>query len=136
MDVKTIVIVSCFAAIIIAIAIVVIMFLILGKKLESDYVKQLAGKDQLLEAMDKDTIFERMVRGGRVLQYITILGAFTAVFFLAILGQISAEIAATIIGMIITGVIGAEAGARVPGGTRRESQQPPKGSGEDSGSEQ
>ena len=100
------------------------------------YVKELAGKDQLLAAMDKDTIFERMVRGGRVLQYITILGAFSAVFFLAILEQISAEIAATIIGMIITAVIGAEAGARTPGGTRKESQQPVKKNEGDQQSEQ
>lgn len=112
------------------------MFLVLGKKLESDYVKELKGKDQLLDAMDKDTIFERMVGGGRVLQYITILGAFSAVFFLAILGQISAEIAATIIGMIITAVIGAEAGARVRGETRKGSQQPTKRNGGDSQSEQ
>lgn len=124
MDVQMIVIVVCFAAVIITISLVVIIFLVLGKRLESDYLKALKDKnDVLLEAMDKDTIFERMVRGGRVLQYVTILGAFTAVFFLAVLGLIRAEIAGTIIGMIITGVIGAEAGARVPGEIRKELQQ-------------
>ena len=113
------------------------MFLVLGKKLEANYVNQLANKEKvLLEAMDKDTIFERMVRGGRVLQYITILGAFSAVFFLAILEKISAEIAATIIGMIITAVIGAEAGARTPGETKKESQQPRQRNGGDSPPEQ
>ncbi len=126
MDVQTIVIVACFAAVIITISFVVILFLVLGRRLEADYLRELKDKnDVLLKAMDKDTIFERMVRGGRVLQYVTILGAFTAVFFLAVLEQISAEIAGTIIGMIITGVIGAEAGARVPGEFRKEPQQRP-----------
>jgi hypothetical protein len=122
MDVNTIIIVACFSALIISISIVVIVFLILGRRLEHDYVDKLGDKQQLLlDAMDKDTIFERMVRGGMVLQYITILGAFSAVFFLAILGHISAEIAATIIGMIITAVIGAEAGLRASGETSKES---------------
>lgn len=125
MDNQTIVIVVCFAAVMITISSVVILFLMLGRRLEADYLKELKDKtDVLLEAMDKDTIFERMVRGGRVLQYVTILGAFTAVFFLAVLEQISAEIAGTIIGMIITGVIGAEAGARVPGERRKEPRRP------------
>ena len=81
---------------------------------------------ELLDAMDKDTIFERMVAGGRVMQYITILGAFSAIFFLAVIDKIDAQIAGTIIGMIITGVIGAEAGSRIAGEAKKKSQHPPK----------
>lgn len=117
----TIPIVVSFAAVIAVIALVVVFFLFLAKRLENSYVENLKGKEKvLLEAMEKDTIFERMVRGGRLLQYITILGAFAAVFFLALLRVISGELAGAIIGMIITGVIGAEAGARMPGETKRE----------------
>ena len=136
MDIQTIVIVVCFAVVIITISIVVITFLWFARRLEKDYLDKLADKDGLLlDAMDKDTIFERMVKGGRVLQYITILGAFAAVFFLAVLGQVSAELAGTIIGMIITGVIGAEAGARLPGEIKKELKQllPKKGKGSQSG---
>lgn len=135
MDTETIVIVACFAGVIITISIVLIIFLRLGRKLENDYIMNLHGKD-LLAAMDKDTIFERMVTGGRVLQYITILGAFSAIFFLAIIGKIDANIAGTIIGMIITGVIGAEAGARMAGETRKKSRLPEPPSNDSSQPEQ
>ncbi len=136
MDIQTIVVI-CFAVVIIAISIVIITFLWFARRLEKDYLEKLADKDKLLlDAMDKDTIFERMVKGGRVLQYITILGAFAAVFFLAVLGQIGAELAGAIIGMIITGVIGAEAGARVPGEIKKELKQllPKGGKGSPPGS--
>ena len=123
MDANTITVVACFAGVIIIISFVVITFLCLARRLEKDYLDRLGDKDCLLiKTMDRDTVLERMVRGGRVLQYITILAAFSAVFFLAILGKISAEIAATIIGMIITAVIGAEAGARIPGLSDKNSQ--------------
>lgn len=118
MESQTVVVIG-FSAVIIMIALVVIVFLFLARRLEKDYVEHVKN-EYLMEAMDKDTIFEKMVRGGRVLQYITILGAFAAVFFLAILGVITGELAGAIIGMIITGVIGAEAGARAPGEIRRE----------------
>ena len=119
MDTEMIVAVACFALVIVVIAIVLIVFLRLGRKLEGDYITKLQDKT-LLDAMDKDTIFERMVSGGRVMQYVTILGAFSAIFFLAVIDKISAEIAGTIIGMIITGVIGAEAGARFAGESKKK----------------
>lgn len=118
---ETVIIVLCFAGVVVAISLVLIAFLWMAKRLEQKYVENLKG-ELLLAAMDKDTIFERMVKGGRVLQYVTILGAFAAIFFLAVLGKVSPEIAGTIIGMIITGVIGAEAGSRMPGELRRELQ--------------
>lgn len=119
-----IIIVICFVAVIAVIAFVVVFFLYLAKRLEVDYLQYLKATEKtLLEALEKDTIFDRMVRGGRVLQYVTILGAFSAVFFLAMLNVITGELAGAIIGMIITGVIGAEAGARMPGETKREVKQ-------------
>ena len=120
MDTEFVIAVACFAGVVLIISVVVIIFLILCKKMECSYVDKMAGKPEMLDVMEKDTIFERMVQGGRVLQYITILGAFSAVFFLAILEKVSAEIAATIIGMIITGVIGAEAGTRLAGESKKK----------------
>ena len=115
------IIIICFVVVIAVIAFVVIFFLYLAKRLEVDYLINLKNKkEDLLGVMEKDTIFDSMVRGGRVLQYVTILGAFAAVFFLALLKVITGELAGTIIGMIITGVIGAEAGARVPGEAKKE----------------
>ena len=123
MDAQTVVIV-CFAVVIIVIPLVVVWFLSFARQLGKDYVENLNGDAKtLLEAMDRDTIFDRMVRGGRVLQYVTILGAFSAIFFLAVLERITPELAGAIIGMIINGVIGAEAGGRVPGELRRELKQ-------------